>query len=651
MRIGATILSLMLLVGFSLAAQTTDASAPYSAGGLSSLRPLSEAVRSPGSPLGPDAIGDTLRVDLEAFENAVGLTSGGIFYAAARLSPTKACTVATVVFYKWEASYDDYLFVWGKGTPSTPGQLIESVPYSGAIAMAWQTVNLPILVPLADDKDEIWVGPRINHGAGTYPLGIDDGPPVAGRGGWINADGRWVELSSVGYEANWHIRALLGHGAIPTIDVGAELVLAPKDTVVSGPVAPKVRIRNFGANPVNNVPVICEIDSVVADTSHIVFTDTANYTGPLAPAETADVTFPKSWIGVAHKNYYQVRVFTKLPEDPVYTNDTAHAPIIPAIDVGAEAVLAPKDTVMSAPVAPIARLRNFGFNALSNIPVICRIDSAGTNVFTDTANYAGPLAPSETASVAFPDSWTGVAHKNYYQVMIFTKLPQDSVPTNDTAQASVIPTIDVGADSVLVPNDTVVQGPVIPKVRIRNFGFNRVDSITVMCQIDSAGSIVFTTDTMYAAAIGRSGTAAVTFPDTWTGVVGNTYRVAIFTKLPEDSIQANDTVRASISVQPPGVEEKPAKLGGTVENVLPTLVRDRVRINFTVARRGKVNLGVYDAAGLLVRTLVNGTLDSGSQSATWDRTNTSGRRVANGAYFYRLTVDGRTVSSKSVLFN
>jgi hypothetical protein len=590
-------------------------------------------------------------VDIDSFNNAVGLAAGGTFYAAARLSPTKACTVATVIFYKWDASNDDYLYVWGKGTGTAPGQLIESVPYSGATTMAWQTVNLPVLVPLTGGSDDIWVGPRINHGAGTYPLGIDDGPAEESRGGWINADGRWVELSSVGYDANWHIRALLGHGALPPIDVGATLVLAPMDTVTPGPVSPRVRIRNFGANPVNNVPVICQIDSVAGESSHVVFTDTANYTGPLAPSETADVTFPRSWTGVAHKAYYQVTVFTKLPDDPIPANDTAYATLIPAIDVGAEVVWAPKDTVVSAPVSPKARIRNFGFNSVGNIPVICRIDSAGTNVFTDTANLVGVLPPSETADVTFPKSWTGVAHKAYYQVTVFTKLPEDSVPTNDTALASVIPAIDVGADSVLVPDDTVVQGPVIPKVRIRNFGFSRVDSITVICQIDSAGSIVFTTDTMYAAAIGRSGTAAVTFPDTWTGVVGNTYRLAIFTTLPEDSVQANDTVHASVSVQPPGVEEKPARLGGTVNTVLPTLVRDRVRINFTVARRGKVNLGVYDAAGLLVRTLVNGTLDSGSRSATWDRTDSNGRRVANGAYFYRLTVDGKTVSSKSVLLN
>ena len=428
MRISATIPSLMLLVGLSLAAQTTATNVSYSAGFLSSVLPPHEAGRGPGSLLSPDAIGDTLRVDLDTFDNAVGLDLGGIFYAAARLSPTKACTVATVIFYKWDASYDDYLYVWGKGTNTSPGQLIESVPYSGAIAMAWQTVNLPVLVPLADNKDDIWVGPRMNHAAGTHPLGIDNGPAVTGRGGWINADGRWVELSSVGFDANWHIRALLGHGAIPTIDVGVEAILAPRDTEAPGPISPKVRIHNFGANPVNNIPLFCQIDS--SDTT--IFMDTTNYTGPFAPSETVTVTFPKSW----------------------------------------------------------------------------------------------------------------------------------------------------------------------------------------------------------------------------TGKVGSTYQVTIYTALPEDRVRANDTLSATVNITPSeAVNEHGIKMGASFDNVLPTLGHDRVRINFTVARRGDVNLGVYDAAGLLVRTLVNGTLERGSQSATWDRTNSSGRRVANGAYFYRLTMNGKTVSSKSVLFN
>jgi len=106
-----------------------------------------------------------------------------------------------------------------------------------------------------------------------------------------------------------------------------------------------------------------------------------------------------------------------------------------------------------------------------------------------------------------------------------------------------------------------------------------------------------------------------------------------------------------ISFAPAGVEEQRIALGGSIDNVSPTLARNNVRINFTVARQGNVNLNVYDATGKLVRTLVNGTVQTGNRSVTWNRTDNNGRRVVNGSYFYRLTVDGKTVSSKSIIVN
>jgi len=99
------------------------------------------------------------------------------------------------------------------------------------------------------------------------------------------------------------------------------------------------------------------------------------------------------------------------------------------------------------------------------------------------------------------------------------------------------------------------------------------------------------------------------------------------------------------------VEEPRVRVESSIDHVTPTLSRGRVNISFTVARQGNVNLAVYDASGALVRTLLNGTVEPGTRTATWDRTNANGRRVSQGSYFYRLTVDGRTVSSKSVLFN
>ncbi|MFO7638094.1 MAG: FlgD immunoglobulin-like domain containing protein [bacterium] len=100
-----------------------------------------------------------------------------------------------------------------------------------------------------------------------------------------------------------------------------------------------------------------------------------------------------------------------------------------------------------------------------------------------------------------------------------------------------------------------------------------------------------------------------------------------------------------------GVEETPEPLRAAIESVRPSVVRDRAVVSYSVSRAGQVNLGVYDVTGKLVRTLVDGQVLPGAQTATWNRTDDNGRRVSNGTYFYRLTVDGRTFSAKSVVLN
>jgi len=98
-----------------------------------------------------------------------------------------------------------------------------------------------------------------------------------------------------------------------------------------------------------------------------------------------------------------------------------------------------------------------------------------------------------------------------------------------------------------------------------------------------------------------------------------------------------------------GVDEGPKVQVGSSSRAFPTLFRDLVRISYSLGRTARVGLGIYDASGALVRTLVDGTVGPGARTATWNRTDQSGRRVAGGTYFYRLSVDGESVSGKTVV--
>jgi len=61
-----------------------------------------------------------------------------------------------------------------------------------------------------------------------------------------------------------------------------------------------------------------------------------------------------------------------------------------------------------------------------------------------------------------------------------------------------------------------------------------------------------------------------------------------------------------------------------------------------------VKLNVYNIRGQLVRTLVDQTQGAGAYSVNWDGSDSHGRRVSSGVYFYRL-VAGDFVSTRKMV--
>ena len=72
-------------------------------------------------------------------------------------------------------------------------------------------------------------------------------------------------------------------------------------------------------------------------------------------------------------------------------------------------------------------------------------------------------------------------------------------------------------------------------------------------------------------------------------------------------------------------------------------------IKFDVAKAGKVTLRVYSVTGELVEELLNKEVISGSYSINWDGTNTFGKKMSSGIYFYKLqTMDYQKIG-KAIL--
>ncbi|UCG52799.1 MAG: hypothetical protein JSW58_04395 [Candidatus Latescibacterota bacterium] len=62
-----------------------------------------------------------------------------------------------------------------------------------------------------------------------------------------------------------------------------------------------------------------------------------------------------------------------------------------------------------------------------------------------------------------------------------------------------------------------------------------------------------------------------------------------------------------------------------------------------------MELSIFNVAGRKIRTLVDAVQLVGSYHVTWDARDDTGRSVASGVYFYRLTVRGAEQKGKMVL--
>jgi FlgD Ig-like domain len=72
-------------------------------------------------------------------------------------------------------------------------------------------------------------------------------------------------------------------------------------------------------------------------------------------------------------------------------------------------------------------------------------------------------------------------------------------------------------------------------------------------------------------------------------------------------------------------------------------------ISFEMARSGVVAIKVYNAAGQMVRTLVNERQESGSHQVAWDGTNDSGAHVSSGVYFYKMEAGAFRATKKMLV--
>jgi hypothetical protein len=98
---------------------------------------------------------------------------------------------------------------------------------------------------------------------------------------------------------------------------------------------------------------------------------------------------------------------------------------------------------------------------------------------------------------------------------------------------------------------------------------------------------------------------------------------------------------------PTGTEDIP--VARILEQNFPNPFNPVTRIAFNLGNEGHARLDIFDPAGRLVNTLVDGNLPAARHEVTWDGRDGSGRQVSSGVYFYSIITDDFRDTKKMIL--
>ncbi|MDO9390771.1 MAG: DUF2817 domain-containing protein [bacterium] len=118
-----------------------------------------------------------------------------------------------------------------------------------------------------------------------------------------------------------------------------------------------------------------------------------------------------------------------------------------------------------------------------------------------------------------------------------------------------------------------------------------------------------------------------------------------------DSLTSLDVALAK---DPVGVTGNPCEIVCqriTLLKTYPNPLRSAVTIAFQLSQPSNCNLKIYNAAGQLVRIIFNRTLDPGTYDIIWDGADETGRKSAEGIYYYSLSAGEQRLTGKLVKIN
>jgi hypothetical protein len=135
-----------------------------------------------------------------------------------------------------------------------------------------------------------------------------------------------------------------------------------------------------------------------------------------------------------------------------------------------------------------------------------------------------------------------------------------------------------------------------------------------------------------------------TFDGSWSWEAGYWYKIAAV------DIHGNESPYAVFAPEiVTGDDPMPVPDATFLAQNYPNPFNPATTISFGLKDAGHVSLNIYDAAGRLVRVMIDADQPAGHHTESWDGLSDSGSRSASGVYFYRLTTKEFEETKKMIL--
>jgi hypothetical protein len=211
-------------------------------------------------------------------------------------------------------------------------------------------------------------------------------------------------------------------------DAGIVSILSPTSSLVVGTSsAITVRIKNFGSDSLNSIPVRFSNGSTII---------TETWTGSLLPDSVVDFTFNASFFA-SNQGFSQACATTLLPGDLKPSNNSFCMNLsvsAAAIDAALSSIIAPTGhTTINGNIGVRVMIANRGTTTLSNIPVGFKVGS-----FTVNETYTGQIVAGDSASYDFNATYLGPVGS--YLITAYTAVAGDAFLLNDTISLNLLGT-------------------------------------------------------------------------------------------------------------------------------------------------------------------------------------------------------------------